>query len=502
LLVAACQRHHHEEQKEPEAISITKWTSRSELFVEFKPLVVGKETAFAAHVTDLESFTPVADGPLRVSFTPAQGSAIIVEAKQAAVPGIYRPVAKIDRPGAYRLAFLRYRGGAAEPYDTIDAGEVQVTEKPQPPGPEAATAKGITFLKEQQWRMDFATAPVGERELAATLRMTAEVKPVAAGQIQIVAPMAGRIVGTPRGALAPGQKVKQGEAIAFILPAPTKHRAELDGELRSARSELDAAEKELDRVQELYKDKIVARRRLEQAERDVAVYRARAEAARAQLGAVDSHQAASGNNPAPPAGSLPLRAPISGTVTVTQLTPGALVEAGQALLTVVDLDRVWIEGRLFEIDLAKVRQIDRAWFSAPALPESVPLAPPRARLLNIGSVIDPATRSVPLLMEVRNDQAQLRIGMNGQLTIPTGAKARVLAIPLGAIVDDKGIAVAFVQSEGESFERRELELGLQSEGYAEIKSGLKAGERVVTKGAYRVHLGSLSTTLPAHGHAH
>ena len=84
----------------------------------------------------------------------------------------------------------------------------------------------------------------------------------------------------------------------------------------------------------------------------------------------------------------------------------------------------------------------------------------------------------------------------------TGETSRGLAVPQSAIVDDKGIAVAFVQTEGEKFERRELELGLKSDGWAEVKSGLKADERVVTKGAYRVHLGSLSTSLPAHGHAH
>jgi RND family efflux transporter MFP subunit len=184
------------------------------------------------------------------------------------------------------------------------------------------------------------------------------------------------------------------------------------------------------------------------------------------------------------------------------LTPGALVEAGQNLLSIVDLDRVWIEARLFEIDIAKVRGFESAFFSAAALPEPFVLAPPSARIINIGSVIDPATRSVALILEVRNSQGRLRIGMQGDLSLPSGEKTRGLALPMGAIVDDKGVAVAFVQTEGESFERRELELGIKSQGYAEVKSGLKAGERVVTKGAYRVHLGSLSTSLPAHGHAH
>ena len=502
LLLAACQHSHDEKAPADETVSITKWTEKTELFVEFAPLLVGKETSFAAHLTDLETFKPVTEGMLRVSFTPPQGKAIVAEAKSPTVPGIYRPTAKIDQPGTYRMAFHRYRPGSAEIYDTIDAGEVKVLEKPEPPEKaETPQSAGITFLKEQQWRMDFATVPVGERELSALLNMRAEVKPASAGQVQIVAPVAGRIVTAPRGAPTPGQKVKQGEELAVILPTPSKNRVELDAELRSAKSELKAAEKELERVQELHKDKIVARRRLEQTERDVAVQRARLDAARAQLGLLDPGQS-SGQSGSSQATGFSLRAPIFGTVVATNVTPGALVEAGQNLLSIVDLERVWIEGRLYEIDIPKVRQFERGWFAASALLEPFALIRPKARLLNIGSVIDPATRSVPLILEVQNEQSRLRIGLHGNLSMPTGEKARGLAIPESAIVDDKGVPVAFVQTEGETFERRELELGIKSERYAEVKSGLKVGERVVSKGAYRVHLGSMSTTLPAHGHAH
>lgn len=501
LFAAACN-YHHEEKSEPAAISITKWTDKTELFVEFAPMVAGKETSFAAHLTDLEAFRPVSEGPLRVSFTPPQGKPIVAEAKSPAVPGIYRPVAKIDQAGSYRLAFHRYRPNSTEVYDTIDAGEVKVLDKPEPLAKaETPQSAGITFLKEQQWRMDFATVPVGERELSALLKMSAEVKPAPSGQVQIVAPIPGRIVTAPRGAPAPGQKVKHGEELAVILPTPSKNRVELDAELRSAKSELEAAEKELERVQELYQDKIVARRRLEQAERDAAVQRARLDAARAQLGLLDPGQSY-GQSGAIQTTRFSLRAPISGTVVATNVTPGALVEAGQNLLSIVDLERVWIEGRLYELDIPKVRQFERGWFAAPALSEPFALSRPKARLLNIGSVIDPATRSVPVILEVQNDKSELRIGLQGNLSMPTGEKSRGLAIPESAIVDDKGIPVAFVQTEGETFERRELELGIKSEGYAEVKSGLKAGERVVSKGAYRVHLGSLSTSLPAHGHAH
>ena len=80
LLVTSGCDHHHEEKKEPEPISITRWTDKTELFVEFAPLLVGKETSFAAHLTDLDTFKPVSEGTLKVSFAPPQGKEIVFEA--------------------------------------------------------------------------------------------------------------------------------------------------------------------------------------------------------------------------------------------------------------------------------------------------------------------------------------------------------------------------------------------------------------------------------------
>ena len=501
-LLIGCSHQHRQDENAPaeEPVSITRWTSRTELFVEFSPLAVGKETAFAAHLTDLETFKPVSEGALRVSLIHTNGKEISAEAKTPNVPGIYRPVVKIDEPGSFHLLFHRYRQGTEEIYDTIKAGEIEVTEKrePEKKRDEMPQPKAITFLKEQQWRMDFATAPANEQELVVLLKMNAEVKPAAGGQVQIIAPIAGRVMTTPRGVPAPGQKVKQGEDLALILPLPDKSRVELNAEVGVVSSELEAAEKELERVEELYKDKIVPRKRLEQSQRDVAVQKARLDAARSQLGLLNG----SGNVVPGSRERFSLRSPISGTIVAAGITPGAQVEAGENLLSIIDLDRLWIEGRLFEHDIPKVQKFERGWFTAAALAQPFILVQPKARLVNVGNIVDPATRSVPFVLEARNEEGRLKIGFHGNLAVQTGEKIRGLAIPLSAIVDDKGISVAFVQAEGESFERRELELGIRTTEYAHVKSGLKAGERVVTKGAYRVHLGSLSSQLPAHGHAH
>ena len=62
--------------------------------------------------------------------------------------------------------------------------------------------------------------------------------------------------------------------------------------------------------------------------------------------------------------------------------------------------------------------------------------------------------------------------------------------------------IAYVQPEGERFEKRELTLGGREGDRTLVLAGIKAGERVVTGAAYQVRLASLSTGVPAHGHEH
>jgi RND family efflux transporter MFP subunit len=359
-------------------------------------------------------------------------------------------------------------------------------------------------LKEQQWRMEFATALVTEKELQPTLKLHAEVKPRAGGEVHIIAPVAGRGLMGEKGVPAPGQRVEPGELLAMVLPLhqSTTNRTELEAAAKTAQAELEAAQQELRRVQDLYKDRIVPKRRVEQAQKDTAVLQARLASARAQLSLLDMSQTLNEKTASPALERFIVRSPVAGTVVTARMTPGALLEAGQELFTIVDLEHVWIEGRLFESDLAKVHDVEHVRFVMPALPTPLILSAPDAHLMTIGSVIDPVTRSVPLIIETKNPQGQLRIGMHGELFVPTGETVRGLAIPTSAVVDDKGVASAFVQRVGETFERRELILGIQSNGYVHVTAGLVAGERVVTKGAYRVHLASLSSELPAHGHAH
>ena len=83
-----------------------------------------------------------------------------------------------------------------------------------------------------------------------------------------------------------------------------------------------------------------------------------------------------------------------------------------------------------------------------------------------------------------------------------GKRSERLAIPREAVQLDNGIPTAYVLLSGESFEKRELKLGIEGEGYVEILEGVAEGERVVSQGAYAVKLAGNAPTGFAHGHVH
>ena len=77
-----------------------------------------------------------------------------------------------------------------------------------------------------------------------------------------------------------------------------------------------------------------------------------------------------------------------------------------------------------------------------------------------------------------------------------------MVVPSSAVLEEDGRAVVYVQAEGERFEKRAIEIGGTSGDRTLVRSGLEAGERVVTGAAYQIRLASLSTAAPAHGHEH
>jgi RND family efflux transporter MFP subunit len=216
-------------------------------------------------------------------------------------------------------------------------------------------------------------------------------------------------------------------------------------------------------------------------------------AAEAQL----SQFNASRNANAGGAGMFVIRAPIAGVIVARQAAPGMNVAAGTPLFQLVNPARVHVVGRIPEGRLTRARA------ATAALIEFAPHDTVRAgRLVSVGRVIDPQSRTLPITFAVDAAATRTLVGQSVFLQLLLDAAPAAPVAPAPAIVDEAGRPVVFVQTAGESFERRPVTIGAREGDWVQLTSGVAAGERIVTRGAYLVRLASLSTAVPAHGHVH
>ncbi len=487
--------------EEPAPVVVSRWTDRSELFVEFPPLVAGATSRFAIHFTDLATFEPLREGRTTVRLT---GMRVRAEerAEEFVVDGPGRPgIFGVDvTPAAAGRVRLELVLEAAAVQDRHDLGEVTVLTAAEAAGlPPAAEEEdgSVPFLKEQQWSLDFATAAARRRSMAASLDIPAEIQPRTGGRAEVTTPVAGRLA-ADLPARPVGSLVGRGDTLAQIVPR-SEHaddRPALELAVAEARDALELARAAHARVERLVEvGALPARRRLE-ARLASQTGQARLTAAEAHLAQLDSTRRGEGDGTDDT--RFVLRAPMRGVVAESAATPGASVDEGARLFVLIAIDRVHVVGALPEAALPRLAEIAAAELEVPGAGAPLPLD----RLVSVGRVVDADTRTVPIIYELPNPDRRLAIGQAVTLRVFGASMADAVTVPLSAIVDDGGQPVVFVQVGGESFERRPVRLGHREGGDVQVIGDVAAGDRVVTVGAPLIRLAALSPQVPAHGHTH
>ncbi len=467
---------------EPAGGAVTLWTDSTELFMEHPALIVGAPDKFAVHLTDLSDFAPLRSGRITLRFEPREGGQPLVVVQEAPrSPGIYGPAPAFTKAGVYDLTITVE---SPQVHDVIRVPDLRVYgSAEEAPKEEGGGTGGISFLKEQQWKTPgFATAFATTGQVTESFQATGQVVPAAGRMARLSAPVAGVIEASGLAqSPAPGQRVAKGQVLAVLTPA----LGEGGSAYAQARAELREAEDEHARAGRLYAVEAVPQRRVHEAE-------IRLTAAREALTAFGGTAASRAD------GRIVIRAPLAGVVASRTLAPGSRVDAGAELFTVVDPSVVWLEANVPAAEAARVSATSEATFRVPGAD-----APRRVRrTVSVGSVIDSVSRTVPVIYEVANSDGALKVGMHAQVAVGTGQQAEGVVIPSSAILEEDGRPVAYVQPEGERFEKRELQVGGASGDRTLVLSGVESGDRVVTGAAYQVRLASLSTSVPAHGHEH
>lgn len=481
---------------EPEPISVTHWTTKTELFAEYPPLVAGKTSRFAVHLTTLDDFKPVRSGRVTVTLRRASGEVQSFSANAPSRPGIFGVDVQPTASGDVTMSIaLEDTAGK----DVHELGQVPVAESESKvvQTAEAEEEGGISFLKEQQWVLDFGTAQVLERTMRESLAAPGEVRPISGGEAVVTASMSGRL---EAGSVVPriGAVVAKRDVVGRLFPRienPADHTG-LELAASEAETGLSLANKEMARAERLVTAGAVPSRRLEEAKAAQATAEARLNAARERLSKYENDRSAGSS--AGEGSAFALRAPITGVVTEIGAVPGAFVDQGAVICRIMAVDPVYLVASINEADIAKARSATGGEAIAPGLPQALPLG----RLISVGRMVDPSSRTLPLTYQVANRQGHLAIGQAVSVRLYTTGSRKVATIPQSAVVDDAGTPVAFVQVGGETFERRAVQLGIRDGDHVEVLEGVQAGDRVVSRGAYLVRLAALSTQIPAHGHVH
>jgi cobalt-zinc-cadmium efflux system membrane fusion protein len=480
--------------EEPPSLAVTIWSERSELFMEYPPLVAGAEARFAIHLTDLSNFQPLREGKVVVRF---EGDTIQrFEVDAPSTPGIFGVDVKVPAARRYQMAVEvhhpqfrdEHRVGAVTVYADQAAALAAV-----PADDEGATA----FLKEQQWTLDFATMRVDEGARREVVSVPATIEPRVGGSAEVRAPSAGRLA--TGGGRAIGTAVSRNATLVELIVRNERlgEAPVLRLELLQAQAALRVAQEDRARVERLANAGAIPQRRLTEARASEETAAARVKIAQEQLQHLELSRTGQGSGD--PGERVAVRAPISGIIAESSATPGATVEEGQLLYRIVALDRVHVVGAVPEQHLARLENSTSAEIDVPGL--ATPLT--TTRLVSIGRVVDPQKRSVPITFELAKPPASVAVGQGVTLRLITAPKSNEIAIPVDAVIDDGGQPIVFVQAGGESFERRPVRVGGAREGgFVQIVSGVEAGERIVTRGAHLVRLAALSPQTPGHGHVH
>ena len=189
--------------------------------------------------------------------------------------------------------------------------------------------------------------------------------------------------------------------------------------------------------------------------------------------------------------TITLRSPVSGFVVQKNVLQGQRIMAGEALYRIANLSTVWVEGEVFERDLAAVRLGQAVTAELDALEGRTR----RGRITYIYPTLDAETRTSRIRVELANPGMQLKPGMYATLRWPAGIATSALTVPRSAVVSTGERHLAFVKRPDGMLEPRLVLLGTATANRIEIVSGLAAGDTVVASATFLVDAESNLRTL-------
>ena len=311
----------------------------------------------------------------------------------------------------------------------------------------------------------FPLSTAGEYVAAPELNVTGVVSPDVSRQVPVISLASGRVVEIDARL---GDVVKKGQLVFKVRSTDVSGAF---SDYRKAEVNEQLTKIQLDRAKLLYEDGAIPKSALETAQNAE-------DTARVDVETATEHLRLLGSDPEHPAAIVNVYAPVSGVITDQQITASSGIQALSTPnpLTISDMSHVWILCDVYENDLQQVRLGDYADIHLTAYPDRVF----KARIGNIGEILDPNLRTAKVRLEVENG-GLIRLGMFATATFHGPKKETHATVPASAILHLHDRDWIYAPSGDGVFRRVEVVGGKMLPGnLQEIVSGVSVGTRVVT----------------------
>lgn len=516
LALLGCGGHNHQEEHshshEHPVLSATKYSSSVELFVQYDELVAGHKASVVAYVTELPSFKPFDGGAISVSLKAGgNNESFSVEPRSK---GIYGFTLSPKEAAVGNLVFTidgqvipvhvhvecghnhdDAAGHDAHGHSHSHAGHAHNAHSEHSHSehshshsghshshePAVIPADNISFSKEQSWKIDFATAPAVVSSFAGAVKVAAKVTATPDNFTTLVASSAGKVCFA--GNVVTGKAVRAGEPL-FVLEGGNVTDNDAAVKFAAAESNCSVAKSDFERKAALYKDNIVSRRDYEAAE-----------AAYKQAAAVYESMKRSYS-----AGEVSIRSTINGYVASLLVGNGDYVQAGTPLAVIQRDGDMNISAELPVRYAPMLKNVASINVELPC-GKVYAMNEIGARLAAVGSAVNECAM-VPVTVTARHT-GDVIAGSIVTLHLAAEGVEQHVVVPRTALVEEMGNFFVFVQHTPVSFEKREVQVGANDGAQVQLLKGVRAGERVVTKGGLSLKLSQGAAALDPHaGHVH
>jgi membrane fusion protein, heavy metal efflux system len=307
----------------------------------------------------------------------------------------------------------------------------------------------------------------------------------------IFSPYTGRVV---KLLVKPSDVVQRGQEL-FVIEATDTVQALNDfitalTTLNSARSKLNLAQINEKRQDDLYAGKAVPLKDWQQAQNDLVTAQNDDRAAETALEAAHNRLRILGRSEEQIkafeqtrqiSADTSVYSPIAGTVVQRKVGPGQFISTGASdpVFVIGDLSKVWLTAFVRESEAADVRLGQELDFSVLALPGRTFTA----HLDYVAAAIDPTTRRLLVRATIDNKDDLFKPEMFASVTIYTGDNQKSVGVQREALIYEGDRVHLWVAHDDKTLELREVQTGLTNGDLVEVRTNLKAGEKVVVKGS-------------------